>query len=87
MYIYVYIYIYTHTRQIKCKASVFIGEVGDVFKPLDITEHVQRTASMEPWKFKLLAPELFFFNFSTTCIYNVKNTGTKYVRIMKQTAF
>ena len=36
---------------------------------------------------KLLAPELFFFNFSTLCIYNVNNTGTKYVRIMKQIAF
>jgi len=35
----------------------------------------------------LLAPELFFFNFSTSCIYNVNNTGTKQVRIMKQTAF
>ena len=29
----------------------------------------------------------YFFNFSTTCIYNVNKTGTKYVRIMKQTAF
>ena len=29
----------------------------------------------------------FFFNFSTACIQNVNNTGTKYVRIMKQTAF
>ena len=37
--------------------------------------------------FNLLAPELFFFNFSTLCIQNVNNTGTKYVRIMKQTAF
>jgi len=37
--------------------------------------------------FNLLAPELFFFNFSTSCIKNVNNTGTKYVRIMKQTAF
>ena len=35
----------------------------------------------------LLAPELVFFNFSTPCIQNVNNTGTKYVRIMKQTAF
>ena len=35
----------------------------------------------------LLAPELFFLNFSTHCILNVNNTGTKYVRIMKQTAF
>jgi len=34
-----------------------------------------------------LAPELFFFNFSTLCIENVNNTGTKYVRIMKQTSF
>ena len=35
-----------------------------------------------------LAPELFFFfNFSTSCIQNVNNTGTKEVSIMKQTAF
>ena len=34
----------------------------------------------------LLTPE-FFFNFSTPCIQNVNNTGTKYVTIMKQTAF
>ena len=34
----------------------------------------------------LLAPE-FFLNFNTSCILNVNNTGTKYVRIMKQTAF
>ena len=30
---------------------------------------------------------IFFCNFSTPCIYNVNNTGTKQVRIMKQTAF
>ena len=36
--------------------------------------------------FNLLAPE-FFFYFSAHCIKNVNNTGTKYVRIMKQTAF
>ena len=36
----------------------------------------------------LSAPELvFLFNFSTLCTQNVNNTGTKYVRIMKQTAF
>ena len=29
----------------------------------------------------------YFFNFSTLCIQNVNNTGTKQVRIMKQTAF
>ena len=29
----------------------------------------------------------YFFNFSTPCIWNVNNTGTKQVRIMKQTAF
>ena len=29
----------------------------------------------------------YFFNFSTPCIQNVNNPGTKYVRIMKQTAF
>jgi len=35
----------------------------------------------------LSAPELFFFNFSTSSIQNVNNTGTKYVRFMKQIAF
>ena len=35
----------------------------------------------------ILAPELFFFNFSTPYIQNVNNTGTKQVIIMKQTAF
>ena len=35
----------------------------------------------------LLAPELFFFNFNTSCIQNVNNTEIEYVRIMKQTAF
>jgi hypothetical protein len=39
-----------------------------------------------PKAINLLAPG-FFFNFSTPCIYNVNNIGTKYVRIMKQTAF
>ena len=29
----------------------------------------------------------FFFNFGTFCILNVNNTGTKYVRFMKQTTF
>ena len=29
----------------------------------------------------------YFFNFSTPCIWNVNNTGTKRVSIMKQTAF
>ena len=29
----------------------------------------------------------YFFNFSTPCIKNVNNTGTKYIRIMKQTLF
>jgi len=28
----------------------------------------------------------YFFNFSTPWIWNVNNTGTKYVKIMKQTA-
>jgi len=34
----------------------------------------------------VLAPELFS-NFSTPCTQNLNNTGTKQVRIMKQTAF
>ena len=29
----------------------------------------------------------YFINFNTSCIQNVNNTGTKYIRSMKQTAF
>ena len=29
----------------------------------------------------------YFFSFSTPCVYNTNNTGTKYDRIMKQIAF
>jgi len=35
---------------------------------------------------KHLAPD-YFFNFSTFCILNVYNTGTKYVKSMKQSTF
>jgi len=34
-----------------------------------------------------LSLKIIFLNFRTSCILNVNNTGTKYVRIMKQTAF
>jgi len=42
--------------QNRCKASVFIGEVGDVFKPLDMRVLVRYKASMKPWKFKMHKP-------------------------------
>ena len=42
---------------------------------------------VEAISINLMAPESFFFNFCTPCILNVNNTGTKYIRIMKQTAF
>jgi len=35
---------------------------------------------------KLLAPELFFLDLAHPVYINVNNTGTKYVRFMKQTA-
>ena len=35
----------------------------------------------------LFGAGIIFLNFSTPCIWNMNNTGTKYVRIMKQTAF
>jgi len=37
--------------------------------------------------FLIFEAGIIFFNFSTPCIQNVDTTGTKYVRIMKQTAF
>ena len=47
---------------------------------------VQKLISLNSAHVNLLAPELIF-NFSTSCVQNVKNTETKYVRIMKQTTF
>jgi len=38
-------------------------------------------------QFNLLAPELFFFILAHPVYKNVNNTGTKDVRIMKQTTF
>jgi len=38
-------------------------------------------------EYKSYDARIIYFNFSTPCISNVNNTGTKYVRIMKQTAF
>jgi len=55
----------------------------EVWNKLHFEEKKRGVYSM----FNLLAPELFFFNFSSPCIKNVNNTGTRYVRIMKQTAF
>ena len=44
--------------------------------------HVADTLTLTFW-----CRNYFFFNFSTSCIQNVNNTGTKDVSIMKQTAF
>jgi hypothetical protein len=54
----------------------FIAETLKKFYRILISKH----------RINLFAPELFF-NFSTPCMLNVNNTGTKYVRIMKQAAF
>jgi len=42
--------------------------------------------ALPPWRLTFWCRN-YFFNFSTPCIQNVNNTGTKYVRIMKQPAF
>jgi len=51
------------------------------------THHNERCTRIVYLFINLLAPELFFFYFNTPFIYNGNNTGTKHVRIMKQTAF
>ena len=50
---------------------------------------IQVTQSLNMFQFQAFGAGFiyFFFNFSTFCIQNVNNTGTKQVRIMKQTAF
>jgi len=42
---------------------------------------------MSEWQMLTFWWRYYFLNFSTPCTYNVNKTGTKYVRIMKQTAF
>jgi hypothetical protein len=37
--------------------------------------------------YKSLGAAIIFLNFSTSCIQNMNNTGTKYVRNMKESAF
>ena len=51
------------------------------FKDLDIHGRITPKWVLTFWS------RNYFLNFSTPCIQNVNNIGTKYVRIMKQTAF
>ena len=54
-----------------------------------VTKEVSQRSRFRPCAityFNVLAQELVF-NLSTSCKLNVNNIGTKYVRIMKQTAF
>jgi len=51
------------------------------YKPEDDPRGLKHVALLTFWR------RNYFFNFSTPCIYNVNNTGIKYIRIMKQTAF
>ena len=46
----------------------------------------RRISQNKEHNINILGPEMVFFNFSTPCVY-VNNTGTKYIRIMKQTTF
>ena len=58
------------------QTEFWMGKNGEYISCITLTENI-----------KVLAPELFFFNFSTPCIWNVNYAGTQYIRIMKQTAF
>jgi len=66
------------------------AEITGKFLKRGAGEGSRRSVGLVVWKyevFKHLAPELFFLNFSTPVYKIWNNTGTKYVRIMKQTAF
>ena len=52
----------------------------EIKKSLSVAEHTF-SPQLTLWR------RNYFFNFSTSCIQNVNNTGTKQVSIMKQTAF
>ena len=49
---------------------------------MEIKNRLAKEAILNLWR-----RNYFFFNFSTSCIQNVNNTGTKQVSIMKQTEF
>ena len=75
-----------------CRAQKFPSGLHAAFSILSVCNAACIVAFVILWiviyfNINPLAPELFFFNFSTSCIQNVNNTGTKQVSIMKQTAF
>jgi hypothetical protein len=85
---------YTELQQIICSARVGAGMfllINDyhicvkvnmnVLGPCRLLVSWKAVHELTFWR------RIFFLNFSTPCIQNVNNTGTKYVRIVKQTAF
>jgi len=66
---------------------LFVAESVQLVQPVDETvEGFWKLEGAVGWKLTFWRWN-YFFNFRTPCIQNVNNTGTKYVRFMKQTAF
>jgi len=74
--------------EIRCSLCNHLVDVPDttIFDAICTELQFQIAGNLPSLPLNLLASELVF-NFSTPCMQNVNNTGTKYVRIMKQTAF
>ena len=77
-----------HTSKSKGNKSFFFNETQQIL-------HLWLAAVASVFACELLLPQIltlwrrnyFFFNFSTLCMWNVNNTGTKQFSIMKQTPF
>ena len=67
----------------------YISQITILSRPLSVSiilRVVNTTVNPGPPK-EPFGAGIIFLNFSTPCILNVNNTGTKQVSIMKQTAF
>jgi len=81
------------TRKFRWIGHVLRKEDGEIPKAALLWNpqgNRKRGRTKNSWRrsiINLLAPELLFLILAHTVYKNVDNTGTKYVRIMKQTAF
>ena len=72
-------------KELSCSKSMSSSRRGDTLQNVEMPRRIQKSIAI---LLKLnFWTRNYFFSFSTACIQNANNTGTKYDRIMKQTAF